>query len=67
MPRRHIECQCGGRLPDPVPPLCPHCGAPIVAVRRRSRWPLGSLLMILGMFAALALFTWWMAAARFAR
>ncbi len=61
MAPRRIVCQCGGRLPDPVPATCPHCGASIVAVRRGHLRQVAALLLVLGMFAALALFTWWMA------
>ena len=61
MAARRIVCQCGGRLPDPVPATCPHCGAPIVAVRRSRTRQIGTLLIVIAMFATLALFTWWMA------
>ncbi len=61
MPRKErIVCACGGELSRPIPKCCPHCGADIVAVRRRW-WPLvlPAVLVVL-MFAALAVYLWWM-------
>lgn len=63
MPTR-LVCQCGGEVPRPLPPNCPHCGRIITGVRRPRGawlWPLvviGSFfgLLVLGTFALLKWF-----------
>ena len=58
--KQHIACDCGGELPRPMPIRCPHCGRPIVAIRRR-RWPLAMAVLIIGLiFAALLAYLRWL-------
>jgi hypothetical protein len=57
--KERIECDCGGELSRPVPTRCPHCGARIVAIRRR-RPLLVAFLIIGSIFAALVAFLHWM-------
>ncbi|MEQ8791616.1 MAG: hypothetical protein RIC55_35465 [Pirellulaceae bacterium] len=62
--RERIVCDCGGELRRPLPRNCPHCGGRIVAVRRRWwTWAAPALVAVM-IFAALASFVWWAAAAR---
>jgi len=57
--KERIECDCGGELMRPLPTVCPHCGARIIAIRRR-RWPLLVAFLIIGsMFAALIAYLRW--------
>ena len=47
-----LVCECGGEVPRPIPPSCPHCGRVIAAVRRPViawLWP----LIVIGLFFAL--------------
>ncbi len=54
-----IACDCGGELTRPLPSICPHCGARIVAIRRRA-WPLLVAILIIGsFFAALVAYLHW--------
>lgn len=55
-----LTCQCGGVVSTPLPSHCPHCGKRIAGVRRKVDW-LGPLLVGL-LFAALAVFLFWLAA-----
>jgi hypothetical protein len=48
-----LICQCGGEVPRPIPPNCPHCGRIIVAVRRPKFEWLWRVLVIGGFFALL--------------
>jgi hypothetical protein len=59
--KERITCECGGVLTRPIPETCPHCGARIVAVKRRM-WPrILPLVMVALMFAALIAFVCWLA------
>lgn len=52
---RHTRliCDCGGEVPRPLPPNCPHCGRIIKAVRRPPLAFLWPALVIGGMFGLL--------------
>ena len=59
--KERITCECGGVLTRPIPETCPHCGARIVAVKRRL-WPrILPLAIVALMFAALIAFVCWLA------
>ena len=62
--QQHITCSCGGRLALPLPKVCPHCGAEIVAVKHRIGPLLLPLIIVAAMFAALTVYVWWLATYR---
>jgi hypothetical protein len=53
MSKTRIICQCGGEVPRPIPPTCPHCGKVIASVRRPVGAWLWPILVIAGFFALL--------------
>jgi uncharacterized paraquat-inducible protein A len=48
-----LICHCGGEVPRPVPPNCPHCGRIITHVHRSPLAWLWPLVVIGGFFALL--------------
>jgi hypothetical protein len=58
--RAKLVCACGGEVPRPLPPSCPHCGKPISGVRRpvwSLVWPLAVIILL---FAVLVGYLWWL-------
>jgi hypothetical protein len=51
--RTKLICQCGGEVPRPLPPHCPHCGRVISGVRRPPLAWLWPAVVIGAFFAAL--------------
>jgi len=54
---RRLSCSCGGEVPRPLPTHCPHCGARIRRLRRKTDW-VGPLIVVLLFVAMIILLLW---------
>lgn len=50
-----LICQCGGVVPRPLPPTCPHCDRVITGVRRPRGAFLWPIVVVTSFFALLIL------------
>ncbi|MGE0608711.1 MAG: hypothetical protein AB7O62_16575 [Pirellulales bacterium] len=53
-----LTCDCGGRIPRPLPAKCPHCGRRIAGVYGAPAWLAFAIVPLL--FAVLIAFAWFL-------